>query len=90
MQIDPLFALLQTIKPLLEEALPTHLARPISKDIESKVQEVLKKLPLVPKQEFENLEALVTTLETKVHHLEQRLAEMEKIAATSSANLDKN
>ena len=90
MQIDPLLALLQTIKPLLDEALPTDLARPLSKDIESKVQEVLKKLSLIPKLEFENLEALVRNLETKVRHLEQRLAEVEKVGATSSSTFDDN
>lgn len=90
MQIDPLLALLQTIKPLLDEALPTDLARPLSKDIESKVQEVLKKLSLIPKLEFENLEALVRNLETKVRYLEQRLAEVEKVGATSSSTFDDN
>ncbi|MDC3124492.1 hypothetical protein OBB00_07230 [Gammaproteobacteria bacterium] len=90
MQIDPLLALLQTIKPLLDEALPADLARSLSKDIESKVQEVLKILSLLPKQEFENLEALVTTLETKIHYLEQRLAEVEKVGATSSSTFDDN
>ena len=77
MQIDPLAALLQTIKPLLDETLPADLARSLSKDIESKVQEVLRKLSLVPRHKFEAQEALVTNLETKVRHLEQRLAEME-------------
>ena len=46
----------QTIKTLLDEALPTDLARSLSRDIESKVQELLKTLSLVPKHEFENLE----------------------------------
>ena len=90
MQIDPLAALLQTIKPLLDEALPTDLACSLSKDIESRVQEVLKKLSLVPRHEFEAQEALVTNLETKVRHLEQRLAEVEKVGATSANALDEN
>jgi BMFP domain-containing protein YqiC len=54
------------------------------------VQEVLKKLSLVPRHEFEAQEALVTNLETKVRHLEQRLAEMEKVGATSANALDEN
>ena len=88
--MDPLSPLLQTIKTLLDETLPNDLARSISEDIESKVQEVLKNLSLVPKQEFENLEALVTTLETKICYLEQRLAEMEKIGANGAKALDEN
>ena len=90
MQIDPLAALLQTIKPLLDDALPAELARSLSNDIESKVQEVLKKLSLVPRHEFEAQEALVTNLETKVRHLEQRLAELEKVSPRSSNTLDEN
>ena len=69
--MDPLTALLQTIKTLLDETLPSDLAHSIAKDIESKVEEVLGRLLLVPRQEFENLEALVTTLETKIRSLEQ-------------------
>ena len=88
MPMDPLATLLQTIKTLLDETLPNDLARSISKDIESKVQEALKNLPLVPKHEFENLETLVTTLETKICYLEQRLAEMEKIGANRAKALD--
>ena len=88
--MDPLATLLQTVKALLDETLPNDLARSISEDIESKVQEVLKNLSLVPKHEFENLEDLVTTLETKICYLEQRLAEMEKIGATSPNPLDEN
>jgi len=42
------------------------------------------------KHEFENLEALVTTLETKICYLEQRLAEMEKIGANGAKALDEN
>ena len=38
--MDPLAPLLQTIKTLLDETLPNDLARSISEDIESKVQEV--------------------------------------------------
>ena len=90
MQIDPLATLLQTIKPLLDEALPTDLAHSLSKNIASKVQELLKTLSLVPRHEFEAQEALVTNLETKVRHLEQRLAEVEKVGATSSSTLDEN
>ena len=90
MQIDPLAALLQTIKPLLDDALPADLARSLRKDIESKVQEVLKKLSLVPRHEFEAQEALVTNLETKVRHLEQRLAEMERVGATGANATDEN
>ena len=90
MQIDPLAALLQTIKPLLDETLPADLARSLSKDIESKVQEVLRKLSLVPRHEFEAQEALVTNLETKVRHLEQRLAEMERVGATGAKATDEN
>ena len=90
MQIDPLASLLQTIKPLLDEALPTDLARSLSKDIESKVQELLKTLSLVPRHEFEAQEALVTNLEARVRHLEQRLAKVEKVGASSSNALGEN
>ena len=90
MQIDPLASLLQAIKQLLDEALPTDLARSLNKDIESKVQELLKTHSLVPRHEFEAQEALVTNLETKVRHLEQRLAEVEKVGASSSNTLGEN
>ena len=88
--MDPLAALLQTIKKLLHETLPSDLAHSIAKDIESKVEEVLGKLSLVPRQEFENLEALVTTLETKILSLEQQLAEMKKTGVTSPETLEEN
>ena len=90
MQVDPLASLLQAIKPLLDEALPTDLARSLSRDIESKVQGLLKTLSLVPRHEFEAQEALVTNLEAKVHHLEQRLAEVEKVGAMSSSTFDEH
>lgn len=90
MRIDPLASLLQTIKPLLDEALPNDLARSLIKDIESKVQELLKTLSLVTRQEIEAQEALVTNLETKVRHLEQRLSEVEKVSSRSSNRLDEN
>ena len=90
MQIDPLTVLLQKIKPLLDAALPTDLARSLSEDIESKVQEALKNLSLVPRHEFEIHEALVTNLETKIRHLEQRLAEMEEVGATNPIIPDEN
>ena len=90
MRIDPLASLLQTIKPLLDEALPNDLARSLIKDIESKVQELLKTLSLVTRQEIEAQEALVTNLETKVRHLEQRLSEVEKVSSRSSNRPDEN
>ncbi len=88
--MNPLAALLQTIKKLLDETLPSDLAHSVTKDIESKVEEVLGKLSLVPRQEFDNLEALVTTLETKIRYLEQQLAVMEKTGVTSPETLDEN
>ena len=57
---------------------------------ESKVQEALKNLSLVPRHEFEIHEALVTNLETKIRHLEQRLAEMEEVGATNPITPDEN
>ena len=88
--MNPLATLLQTIKTLLDETLPSDLAHSITKDIESKVEEVLGKLSLVPRQEFDNLEALVATLETKIRFLEQQLAEIEKTEVTSPETLDES
>ena len=42
MQIDPLTALLQSIKSVLDQALPTDLAHSVGKDIESRMQSALK------------------------------------------------
>ncbi len=88
--MNPLAALLQTIKTLLDETLPSDLAHSITKDIESKVEEVLGKLSLVPRQEFDKLEALVATQEAKIRFLEQQLAEIEKTGVTSPATLDES
>lgn len=88
--MDPLAALLQTIKTLLHETLPSDIAHSITKGIESKVEEMLKNFSLVPRHEFENLGSLVTALETKISYLEQRLAEIEKTGALSPETLDEN
>ena len=81
MQIDPLTALLQSIKSVLDQALPTDLAHSVGKDIGSRMQSALKPLSLVPKQEFEAQQTLLATLEAQVETLEQRLAKLEGTGA---------
>ncbi|MBL6814749.1 MAG: accessory factor UbiK family protein [Pseudomonadales bacterium] len=77
MQIDPLTALLQSIKSVLDQALPTDLAHSVGRDIESRLQSALKSLSLVPKQQFEAQETLLATLEAQIESLEKRLAKLE-------------
>ena len=81
MQKDPFSALLQSIKSLLDQALPKDLAKPLSMEIESRLQATLKSLSLVPKQEFEAQVKLLTTLEAQIAILEQRLAQLEDASA---------
>ena len=75
MQIDPVSALLQSIKSVLDQALPKDLAQSMSEEIESRLQAALKSLSLVPKQEFEAQATLLAMLEAQVASLEQRLAQ---------------
>ena len=77
MQKDPVNALLQSIKSVLDQALPQGLAQSMSEEIESRLQAALKSLSLVPKQEFEAQATLLATLEAQVASLEQRLAQLE-------------
>ena len=77
MQKDPVNALLQSIKSVLDQALPQGLAQSMSEEIESRLQAALKSLSLVPKQEFEAQATLLATLEAQVANLEQRLAQLE-------------
>ena len=77
MQIDPLTALLQSIKSVLDQALPTDLAHSVGRDIESRLQSALKSLSLMPKQQFEAQETLLATLEAQIESLEKRLAKLE-------------
>ena len=81
MQKDPVKALLQSIKSVLDQALPKGLAKSMSEEIESQLQAALKSLSLVPKQEFEAQAKLLTTLEAQVASLEQRLAQLEDASA---------
>ena len=81
MQIDPLTALLQSIKSVLDQALPTDLAHAVGKDIESRLQNALKSLSLVPKQDFEAQQTLLAALEAQIETLEQRLAKLENTGA---------
>ena len=81
MQKDPVSALLQSIKSALDKALPKDLAQPISEEIESRLQAVLKGLSLVPKQEFEAQATLLSTLEAQIASLEKRLAQLENASA---------
>jgi BMFP domain-containing protein YqiC len=46
------------------------------------VQQAFKKMALVPKHEFEAQEALLTTLEAQVAHLESRLRVLESAEPT--------
>lgn len=77
MQKDPVSALLQSIKSVLDQALPKDLAQSMSEEIESRLQAALKSLSLVPKQEFEAQATLLAMLEAQVASLEQRLARLE-------------
>tara|TARA_B100001093_G_scaffold444600_1_gene447726 strand:+ start:546 stop:797 length:252 start_codon:yes stop_codon:yes gene_type:complete len=81
MQKDPVSALLQSIKSVLDQALPKDLAQSISEEIESRLHAVLKSLSLVPKQEFEAQAELLATLEAQIASLEQRLAQLEDATA---------
>jgi BMFP domain-containing protein YqiC len=81
MQKDPVSALLQSIKSVLDQALPKDLAQSMSEEIESRLQAALKSLSLVPKQEFEAQATLLATLEAQIASLEQRLAQLEDASA---------
>ena len=81
MQKDPVSALLQSIKSVLDQALPKDLAQSMSEEIESRLQAALKSLSLVPKQEFEAQATLLATLEAQIANLEQRLAQLEDASA---------
>lgn len=81
MQKDPVSALLQSVKSVLDQALPKDLAQSMSEEIESRLQAALKSLSLVPKQEFEAQATLLATLEAQIANLEQRLAQLEDASA---------
>ena len=81
MQKDPFSSLVQSIKAVLDQALPKDLAQSISEEIESRLQAGLKSLSLVPKQEFEAQAKLLTTLEAQISSLEQRLEQLEDASA---------
>ena len=81
MQKDPVSALLQSVKSVLDQALPKDLAQSISEEIESRLQAALKSLSLVPKQEFEAQATLLATLEGQIASLEKRLAQLEDASA---------
>ena len=81
MQKDPVSALLQSIKSVLDQALPKDLAQSMGEEIESRLQAALKSLSLVPKQEFEAQATLLAMLEAQVASLEQRLAQLEDTSA---------
>ena len=66
---------------VLDQALPTDLAHSVGKDIESRLQNALKSLSLVPKQDFEAQQTLLVTLEAQIETLEQRLAKLENTGA---------
>ena len=82
MQKDPFSALIQSIKSVLDQALPKDLAQSISETIESQLQAGLKSLSLVPKQEFEAQATLLATLEAQIASLEKRLAQLEDQSAS--------
>ena len=81
MQKDPFSSLRQSIKSVLDQALPKDIAQSMSEEIESRLQAALKSLSLVPKQEFEAQAKLLTTLEAQIASLEKRLAQMEDATA---------
>ena len=81
MQKDPFSSLLQSIKSVLDQALPKDLAQSMSEEIESRLQAALKSLSLVPKQEFEAQATLLATLEAQIASLEKRLAQLEDASA---------
>ena len=81
MQKDPVSALLQSIKSVLDQALPKDLAQSMSEEIESRLQAALKSLSLVPKHEFEAQATLLATLEAQIASLEKRLAQLEDASA---------
>ena len=81
MQKDPFSSLLQSIKSVLDQALPKDIAQSMSEEIEPRLQAALKSLSLVPKQEFEAQAKLLTTLEAQIASLEKRLAQLEDASA---------
>ena len=81
MQKDPFSSLVQSIKAVLDQALPKDLAQSIDEEIESRLQAGLKSLSLVPKQEFETQATLLATLEAQIASLEKRLEQLEDASA---------
>ena len=81
MQKDSFSSLVQSIKAVLDQALPKDLAQSIDEEIESRLQAGLKSLSLVPKQEFEAQATLLATLEAQIASLEKRLAQLEDASA---------
>ena len=82
MQNDPFSSLIQSIKSVLDQALPKDLSQSISETIESRLQAGLKSLSLVPKHEFEAQATLLAELEAKIASLENRLAQLEDPSAS--------
>ena len=81
MQKDSFSSLVQSIKAVLDQALPKDLAQSIDEEIESRLQAGLKSLSLVPKQEFEAQATLLATLEAQIASLEKRLEQLEDASA---------
>ena len=81
MQKDSFSSLVQSIKAVLDQALPKDLAQSIGEEIESRLQAGLKSLSLVPKQEFEAQATLLATLEAQIASLEKRLEQLEDASA---------
>ncbi len=72
--MDPIRALLDRLIALL----PQNLRNPeLEALFDRQVQEFFSRFELVPKQEFEAQQQILTTLEAQVSQLEARLAKLE-------------
>ena len=86
MQAESLREILQPAIKLLYQSLPKELASSVTTEVESMIKQSFAEMALIPKREFEALEALLGTLEAQVTDLEARLAKLE---SEESAKVDK-
>ena len=77
MHADALKTLQQAVMHLVTQALPKNLATTLARDIETKIEETLKNMALVPKHEFAAQEALLHTLEAQIAALEAKLDKLQ-------------
>ncbi|MCH1551707.1 MAG: hypothetical protein L7T19_11130, partial [Pseudomonadales bacterium] len=78
-QMDPIRALLEALQDILRETLPDQaVAAEMFTKIEGVSHELFSHFELVPKHTYEAHVAILTSLQTQVATLEQRLVKMEE------------